>query len=75
MTGFGATAGVAGEAGPGCPADIFDNMFGRPLAAARLRVHVRSFVYDENQTLLNSQNQFCAIGADPGQTAAKESHS
>lgn len=41
-------------------------MFGRPLAAVRLRVYVPSFVYDENRILINSNLQICAIGADPG---------
>jgi hypothetical protein len=42
-------------------------MFGGPFAASRLRIHVRSFVFDENRTLLKSHPHFCAIGADPEQ--------
>jgi phenylacetate-CoA ligase len=43
-------------------------MLGGAFAASQLRIHVRSFVLDENRTLLKSHPQFCAIGADPGQS-------
>src|SRR5690606_10072448 len=56
-----------GKVPPCRPADVFDHMLGGAFAASRLRIHVRSFVLDENRTLLKSHPQFCAIGADPGQ--------
>lgn len=50
--------------------DVFDHMFGRAFAASRLRIHVRSSVFDENRTLLKSHPQFCAIGADSEQASS-----
>jgi hypothetical protein len=55
------------EMAAGSAANVLDNLFGRTFPAASLRRHVRSFVIDENRTLLKSYPQFCAIGADPGQ--------
>jgi len=46
-------------------------MFGGAIAASRLRIHVRSFVFDENRTPLKSHPQFRAIGADPGHMMPK----
>lgn len=63
------------EVSPGCPADIFHNMLGRPLAAVRLRVHVCSFAYDENLILLNLHHQFCATGDDPGYAIGQHGNS
>src|SRR5690606_40817604 len=55
-----------GKVPPCRPTDVFDHMLGGAFAASQLRIHVRSFVLDENRTLLKSHPQFCAIGADPG---------
>ncbi len=40
-------------------------MFGKPLAAVRLRSQVRSIACEENQTLLNQQHKFCAMALIP----------
>jgi hypothetical protein len=56
----------------GRSADILHYLFGGTFPATRLRSHAHSFVIDENRTLLKSYPQFCAIGADPGQSRSGE---